>query len=120
VANVRQVSGEPRRRWFTSARCDLIVWYATAAAPTGFQLCYRFDGSEKALTWGAPEQLTHLAVDDGEERPFRHKATPILVSDGAFDAPAVLRLFRAESGDLPADVVEIVVTRLVPPAEPQT
>jgi hypothetical protein len=111
LKSVRQVRGEPRRRWFTSSDCDLIVWYE-GSETLGFQICYDKGRAEKALTWKSPGHFTHMAVDDGEQRPARYKATPILVADGHFDAHRVTGLFRRESGDVPADLVEFVVAKL--------
>lgn len=35
---VRQIKGEPRRRWFYDDFFDLIVWYGTDDSIIGFQL----------------------------------------------------------------------------------
>ncbi len=76
IRRVRQVEGEAHRRWFSSSRLDLFVWYGASEAPVGFQLCYDKDGWERALTWNAPDRFSHEVVDDGEGRlalPFPHK-----------------------------------------------
>ena len=78
VNEVQQVPGEPRRRWFASEALDLIVWEDADRRVTGFQLCYRVDDDEKALTWRAGRGFTHNRVDDGEGRPARHKMSPVL------------------------------------------
>jgi hypothetical protein len=111
LKRVRQVRGEPRRRWFSSSDCDLIVWYEESRT-VGFQICYDKGRAEKALTWKAPGSYTHMGVDDGEGRPARYKATPILVADGHFDARKVTDLFRRESGEVPADLVEFIAAKL--------
>ena len=51
IIHVRQVPGDPRRRWFSSDDMDLIVWYDDSDAPIGFQLCYDKLRSERALRW---------------------------------------------------------------------
>ena len=112
ILNVRQIKGEPLRRWFSSSHFDLIVWYGSPDSPTGFQLCYNTGKDEKALTWQAPEFYSHMGVDDGERRPLRHKGTPILVVDGEFDAPSVIRHFLKEGKELPQDIAELIVSRL--------
>ena len=114
IPHVLQTDGEPRRRWFQSILIDLIVWFDDQDRPTGFQLCYGRGrpGAERALTWNAPASYRHMAVDDGEDRPFRHKATPILISDGTFDVEVVSDAFLRESAELPAEIVVLVVGQL--------
>ena len=112
IHHVRQIPSEPRRRWFNSPSCDLVVWYSASNAPISFQLCYDKGGAERTLTWHAPNTYSHSAVDDGEGRAFHHKATPILVADGNFDAPRVTELFHQESSELPSDVVELIIGKL--------
>ena len=118
VPNVRQIPSEPRRRWFSSRRCDLIVWYDTANKPAGFQFCYRKRNTEKALTWRAPSSFLHSGVDDGEQRFGRYKATPILVADGRFDGPTVVALFRDVSKEVPEDIAELVIGKLTEYGQP--
>jgi hypothetical protein len=112
IPYVRQIPGEPRRRWFDSPSCDLIVWYSEANTPIGFQLCYDKSGAEKTLTWRAPNTYAHAAVDDGEKRALHYKGTPILVAAGNFDAPRITELFHQESSELPSDVVELIISKL--------
>jgi hypothetical protein len=114
ILHVRQIAGEPRRRWFWSADFDLIVWYDDQDRPAGFQLCYGKGEprTKKALTWNAPANYSHMAVDDGESRSFRYKATPILVPDGAFDARHVSDAFIRESAEMPSDIVSLVLAKL--------
>jgi hypothetical protein len=108
----RQIPGEPRRRWFTSSNIDLIVWLDDAESPTGFQLCYDKEHHEHALTWTRRAGYSHMAVDPGEPRPARHKATPILVADGNFDAKRILEEFRREARSLPPELAQLVEQRL--------
>ena len=50
IANLRQISEEGHRRWFTDSYFDLIVWYERDGATlAGFQLCYDKEGEERAL-----------------------------------------------------------------------
>ena len=93
LADVRQIPGEPRRRWFADDYFDLIVWFNKKGESIGFQLCYDLPGEERALTWHKNTGFSHRRVDDGErQRPY--KATPILVADGSFDDAAVSELFE--------------------------
>jgi hypothetical protein len=112
IPQTRQIAGEPRRRWFQSIAFDLVVWYDDQDQPSGFQLCYGKPQHERALTWNAPASYDHTAVDDGEDRPFRYKSTPILVPDGTFDAASVSEAFLRESAALPPDIVALVVAKL--------
>ena len=113
VVQVRQVPGEPRRRWFVSRDLDLIVWCDGSDSPIGFQLCYEQGRPERALTWKPELGFVHMAVDDGEtDVGLRYKGTPILVSDGYFDANWVSDLFSEESAQLPPEIVEFVATKL--------
>jgi hypothetical protein len=112
VKTVRQVAGEHARRWFAAEAVDLIVWVDAAGAPVGFQLCYDRGGAEKALTWSSPDRFSHMAVDDGEGRAFRHKGTPILVPGGSFDGARVAKIFRAESAELPAGLARLIAAKI--------
>src|SRR5262245_47560937 len=112
VFNVRQVPGEPRRRWFTSNEFDLIVWCDESGRPAAFQLCYDKPLAERALTWTPELGFVHTAVDDGEGVGGKHKGTPILAPNGSFAAIRVSERFAEVSGKLPRDIVEFVDTRL--------
>ena len=61
LADIRQVPGEPRRRWFSSPDLDLIVWLDDADTMLGFQLCYDKSRGERALTWRADRGYDHYA-----------------------------------------------------------
>lgn len=105
---VRQIEGEPRRRWFSAEEVDLIVWLDEAGAPFGFQFCYEKQRREHALTWEAGRGYDHAAVDYGGHSRLSHTGTPILRSDRNFDCAALLLQFDAISGELPADVRDLV------------
>ena len=107
--HIRQISGEPFRRWFSDDIFDLILWYSSDDEVIGFQLCYRFGSEEKALTWLQKSGFSHSRVDDGERHPGLQKMAPILVPDGAFDSQHVLALFEKESKEIDPEVVRVVV-----------
>lgn len=109
LKEAQQVSGEPFRRWFCDDTFDLILWYSNDRSILGFQLCYREDGDERALTWLKGKGFSHNRVDDGEGRPARHKMTPILVADGTFDGDHVIDLFRQASAQMDQDVAAFVL-----------
>ena len=112
IAHVRQIAGEPPRRWFCSDDFDLIVWHDDSGAFWGFQLCYDLRGAERALSWSESAGYAHTGVDEGDSRSFRHKGTPILVADGSFDADTVGARFRSESAGLPPDLAEWVAEKI--------
>ena len=108
LADIRQVPGEPRRRWFSSPDLDLIVWLDDADTMLGFQLCYDKTRGERALTWRADRGYDHAAVDDGEAQPAQYKGTPILVANGHLNRERVADLVREASVSLPAPIRDAV------------
>ena len=113
IIHVRQVPGDPRRRWFSSDDMDLIVWYDDSDAPIGFELCYDKLRSERALRWEPELGYRHTAIDNGESNITpRYKATPILVADGHFDARLVADIFTASSRHISADIAQFVSLKL--------
>ena len=108
---VRQVRGEPRRRWFASDRCDLIVWLDDGGLPHGFQFCYDKDGDERALSWRPDVGLSHMKVDYGKSI-YGRGGTPFLIPDGAYDPKRMLRLFEAEAALVPPEVAALVAGKL--------
>jgi len=104
--------GGRRRRWFRSAKQELIVWFSEDDTIWGFQLCYDLDRKEKALTWTRDLGFSHERVDDGEDVGLRYKRTPILVMDGAFEADRVRREFLSIAASVPEFIVAFVGARL--------
>ncbi len=109
LQNVRQIPGERRRRWFSSPDLDLIVWIDTDDKPAGFELCYDKKRQEKALRW-SPSGFAHMVVDDGEGRPGRHKSSPVLTGQGAFDADRIYKHFIAECRQLPEEIMNFIMS----------
>lgn len=95
--NVRQIPGEATRRWFSDDYFDLIVWVDDAQEVVGFQLCYDVLHTHRALTWHTDIGFAHHRIDDGENRPGKLKASPILVPDGAFDYEQIAQQFKQAS-----------------------
>ncbi|HLW74838.1 MAG TPA: hypothetical protein VKT74_07200 [Gammaproteobacteria bacterium] len=113
IADVRQIEGEPLRRWFTDEHFDLVVWINETRDIVAFQLCYDKMRSERALTWKVDSGFTHDAVDDGENREGRYKATPILVPDGVFDPGTVAAKFLGHSGVLDSKSCDFIYLKLL-------
>ena len=83
--NVRQIDGEPRRRWFWNDYFDIIVWFSDDNEIIGFQLCYDKSKRQRVLTWNKGTGYSHDKIDDGEGDPGKPKGTPILMADGIFE-----------------------------------
>jgi hypothetical protein len=112
IPSVRQITGEPHRRWFRSASLDLIVWCNAAREPIGFQLCYDKPRDEHALTWTPEFGFLHAAIDDGESVGLNYKQSPMLVADGHVDIDRICGVFNDASANMPKDIVEFVGTKL--------
>lgn len=108
IKGARRHDKEARRRWFSSARMDLFVWYGSGDDPVGFQLCYDRGGCEHALTWTAPDEFRLERVDDGETRPDRPKATPVLRAADRTDSVQLASLMEREAAGLPPELETLV------------
>jgi hypothetical protein len=107
----RQEPGDLRRRWFSSPRCDLILWLNEDESLRGFQLCYDKPSNEHALTWIQDSGFSHMAVDSGEGWG-PGKAAPILVADGLFEPKQILDVLEAECAMVPADYYRLIVEKI--------
>lgn len=105
---IKQVPGESRRRWFSDWSMDLTVWFDDRGEPAGFELCYDKGKNERALRWRRDAGFVHERVDDGEGRPGRHKAAPVLVPDGAFNGNKISRQFEENSRDIDPQIAAFV------------
>lgn len=113
LSNVRQIPGEPRRRWFSDRDFDLIVWFDKDDVIIAFQLCYDKQKNEHALTWRAPSGYYHNRVDTGEYHPLQPKATPILVSDGVFDYLRIAEAFGQAKSEIEPRIADFVYEKLL-------
>jgi len=112
IRDVRQVRGEPRRRWFSDEDFDLIVWIDPENRILGFQLCYDKQTGQKALTWLKDDGYRHSRIDDGDN-PGKMKASPVLEADGHFDREGIGRRFRENRGDVPSKVADYVYDKIM-------
>lgn len=103
---VRQVQGEPHRRWFWDDFFDLLVWDDEGAV-TGFQLKYQTSNGARMLTWQQGKRCKHHGIDEGDDDPTRFDMTRMLIRDGVFDHESVASEFhrRAEQMDAAVSVV---------------
>ena len=109
--NVRQEPGPGLRRWFEGNLFELVVWYGADRTVEGFQILYRRNLAERALTWREGEGFAHSRVDNGTESPLKN-LTPILLPNGSVPWPEVLREFDESSGSLEPELRAFVRQRL--------
>ena len=111
--NVRQIPGESKRRWFSDDYFDLIVWLDEKDDIVGFQLCYDIFKGQRALTWHSGTGFSHHRVDDGESRPGKLKAAPVLVPDGHFDYQKIAEKFKKASKNIEKRIAAFVYKKLI-------
>lgn len=110
--NVRQIAGEPRRRWFTDDYFDLIIWLEPDGSVWGFQLCYDRERLPRALTWTRKYGYKHAGIDTGEHVWGTSQCSPVLVEDGLFDAAAIGKKLGAAAGELPPELSGFVIKKI--------
>ncbi len=110
--HIRQVEGEPPRRWFADKYFDLIVWFEKDGSVWGFQLCYDRESKPRALTWTKKNGYKHAGIDDGEGSGGTFKGSPVLVEDGLFDAGHIGKRLAAVSADLPPEIKSFVLEKV--------
>ena len=109
----QRIADDRRRRWFSSTDVDLIVWYDEGESLVGFELYYDKNVREHVFIWRAESGFTHLAVDDGEQKPvLEYKEAPLLIPDGHVDPNRIIKLFEGSCGNLPVELVTLVRRKL--------
>ena len=111
--HVRQINGEPKRRWFDDVDFDLLIREDNNGEIIGFQLFYDKSRNQRALIWKVKSGFSHERVDDGESRPGKYKATPILLADGPFDYKRIAAQFKKESLEIEEKVATFVYKKLL-------
>jgi hypothetical protein len=111
--SVRQISGEPQRRWFWSNYFDLIVWFNSESDIIGFQLCYDKNRYQRVLTWKRESGYSHDRIDDGEGSPGKYKGTPILAADGIFEEGKIAVLFKEESQNIDKQIADFIHEKIL-------
>ncbi len=109
---IKQIPGEPHRRWFEDDYFDLLVWENEKGEIVGFQLCYDKVHNQHALTWKDDMGYTHNKVDDGENKPGKYKSAPILIADGIFDQETVAEKLKLKSKNIDARVSAFVYNKI--------
>ena len=109
IREIRQIEGEPRRRWFTAPEVDIYVWYNDEDDVIQFQICYDKGPEEQALTWREGEGIVHHSVDDGEGGIYRMKSTPVIVADTSYDPARIAGLIKQHGGGLEHYLYEFIL-----------
>lgn len=112
ITNIRQIEGEPLRRWFSDSLLDLYLWYDEDDNLIQFQICYDKGPGEQALTWKKDSEILHHSVDDGESGIYRMKSTPVIVGDTDYDPDRIAALIRQYGGKLEHDLYEFILNCL--------
>jgi len=112
VKNLRQIPGEPERRWFANSYFDLIVWFDDDENIVEFQLCYDKSGDERVLTWRKNDTYSHDQVDQGENNPGRRKATPVFLPNGIFDHKTTSEIFLQSSKEIDTHISSFICEKI--------
>jgi len=112
IKNTRQISNEPKRRWFNSANLDLIIWLDEKNQIQGFQLCYDKLRKEKAFTYKQQTGFNHQSVDNGESNYGNYKQSPILLAEQQINVPHLCQIFIQQSVDIENIIVEYIINSI--------
>ena len=113
ISSVRQIKGEPTRRWFFCSSLELTVWVEDGCY-VGFQLAYDKPRAEKAVTWQlSTGDLRHTIIDDGEGRSGKPKSTPVVGADLPVNVWNVCGHFLRCGVDLPEEIRFLVCSTLI-------
>jgi len=94
ILKVKQTPNEPRRRWFASTSLDLFLWYDDDENIIQFQICY------------------DKGPNDGENRTFRMKSTPIMLNNSEFDTEQIAARFEELAGNVEHKTVVFVLSHI--------
>ncbi len=111
IRDVKQIPGEPRRRWFSDEDFDLIVWTDPEDQIIGFQPCYDRGTEQKALTWLKDDGYKHSRIDD-DDNPGKMKASPVLKANGHFDREGIGRRFLENQADVSEKIADCVYDKI--------
>lgn len=115
VPEISQRIGEPRRRWFSDAFFDLIVWIDPEGRPNGFQLIYGTGPKAHALTLRPQtSNLCHESYDDGESRPGMPKYSPVFGQATQEIPDGIVERFDEASKGITRELRDFVRCRLKP------
>lgn len=117
IKAVKQEPGRARKQWFSDEVMDLFVWRGGDGKVEKFQLVARIAGGEgasreRALTWSEAAGFHRHLVDDGERRPDRYKATPILIPTKDLPLLELSQVFGERAGNLDSYIRGFVADKL--------
>lgn len=112
IREIRQIEGEPRRRWFTAPELDIYIWYDDKDNVIQFQVCYDKGPGEQALTWRQEDGVVHHSVDDGESGIYRMKSTPVITEDTSYDPSRITDLIKQHGGKLEHGLYEFILSHV--------
>ncbi len=99
-------------RWFRDDYFDLFLWNEGERI-ISFQLCYDIYGNQKALEWHEGKDILHYTVDDGENRPGKPKAIPVLTQSSGYGTNLAVR-FKENTMNNDSDIFLFVYEKLIP------
>lgn len=108
----QHILSSSRRRWFSDAYFDLIVWQDENGEILQFELCYNKNKDEHAFVWSKQAGSAHLKVDDGELVMGRHKMSPVFIADGFFDSETLTARFLEAAEDIDQELTTFVCSKL--------
>ncbi len=112
IKAVRQIHGEPRRRWFEDDYFDLIIWQDEGEDILGFELHFDKKASPQAVRWDKPNRFEFFSVDDGEFRADRFKMAPVLMPARKNLHVPVAYKFRVESNNIQPRISSFIFDKL--------
>ncbi len=112
-AKLKKLHKEENSRWFRDDYFDLFLWEDDTGWITGFQLCYDIYHDHRTINWKEGAGLSHYAVDDGENRPGKPKATPVLLPAGHFDVTDVAEKFRRSGEKIDSKIFDFVYNKIL-------
>jgi len=114
--NVRQIPGEPLRRWFADDYFELIVWFSPSQEIEAFELSYEVQGDWQAIKWSPLKGCHHYQIDAGEGRAYKPQAVPTLQLDSNFskaEMRAIYQKFQAASQGIDSDIARFVAQQIL-------
>lgn len=107
----RQRADEPRRKWFTTTRQDLLVWFDDNEAITAFRLTYEWDGKLFSLHWDAETAFVHSNIDTGDRGGGWSKSS-LLTRTKLPPKADLADQFRVQANDIDPRVRDFVAAKL--------
>ncbi|MBF0103094.1 MAG: hypothetical protein HQK77_19520 [Desulfobacterales bacterium] len=111
LKSIQQDTSTPYiKRCFMDTQFDLTVWLSKDQNQIAcFQLCYQEGIKKKSLNWKQGSGLIHHLIDDGEDRPGRHKMSSVFFKPERFTQISVLKKFLHASLSIAPDISHFVL-----------